>query len=432
MFDQDGKLIDAEEASEYEDLLWDDLVAEAFKYSKAHQDSIDVDLSFADFLSEKVQSLFTDESAKEAERKRETLLRVAKMWGAYVGSPIERQSLRNFWLEECIEGENLVVAETYREILDEVAKTAVAGAELRLNSKVVRISSHADDMGAKRSRASIHALNGLWDFDEVVVTTPLGWLKRNQQAFEPRLPQRLAQAIDSVGYGTLDKVYITFPLAFWDVPLPSEQEIPNGIDRQRTTPDSTGREPLRQPTLQSREKHYAGFTHYMSPAYASTINPRGWDQEAMNLAALPASCAHPTLLFYTYGDCSLHIAAIVTDSPSEEERDAKLLDFFKPYYSLLPNFDEEEPACKPKAVLATAWANDEFAGYGSYSNFQIGLEDGAREIEVMRHGMPERSVWFAGEHTAPFDSSGTTSGAYMSGDAVANRIAQVYSLERFH
>ncbi|KAK3052404.1 hypothetical protein LTR09_006614 [Extremus antarcticus] len=298
LFDQDGKLIDAEEASEYEDLLWDDLVAEAFKYSKAHQDSIDVDLSFADFLSEKVQSLFTDESAKEAERKRETLLRVAKMWGAYVGSPIERQSLRNFWLEECIEGENLVVAETYREILDEVAKTAVAGAELRLNSKVVRISSHADDMGAKRSRASIHALNGLWDFDEVVVTTPLGWLKRNQQAFEPRLPQRLAQAIDSVGYGTLDKVYITFPLAFWDVPLPSEQEIPNGIDRQRTTPDSTGREPLRQPTLQSREKHYAGFTHYMSPAYASTINPRGWDQEAMNLAALPASCAHPTLLFY--------------------------------------------------------------------------------------------------------------------------------------
>lgn len=82
------------------------------------------------------------------------------------------------------------------------------------------------------------------------------------------------------------------------------------------------------------------------------------------------------------------------------------------------------PECTPRAVLATCWANDKFAGYGSYSNFQVGLVDGDKHIEIMRHGMPERGIWLAGEHTAPFVALGTTTGAYQSGEAVAERILQ--------
>lgn len=44
------------------------------------------------------------------------------------------------------------------------------------------------------------------DFDEVVMTTPLGWLKKNKSAFEPPLPKRVAKAIDSISYGCLEKV----------------------------------------------------------------------------------------------------------------------------------------------------------------------------------------------------------------------------------
>jgi monoamine oxidase len=44
------------------------------------------------------------------------------------------------------------------------------------------------------------------EFDEVVVTAPLGWLKKNKHVFEPPLPQRLSTAIDSIGYGSLEKV----------------------------------------------------------------------------------------------------------------------------------------------------------------------------------------------------------------------------------
>ncbi|KAK5170444.1 uncharacterized protein LTR77_005032 [Saxophila tyrrhenica] len=423
LFDPEGNLIDAKEAEEYAGLLWDEgLIAEAFKYSKEFQDSIDPNRSFYDFLVEKVEGLFSDEDIRDADRKRKTLLRVARMWGAYVGSPVERQSLRCLWLEEVIECENLFVAETYHKILNEVAKGAVAGAELRLNSKVIRISSHENQGGGT---ASLYTEDGRFDFDEVVVTAPLGWLKRNQQAFDPSLPPRLSQAIDNIGYGTLDKVYITFPSAFWDVPLPERRSAHHSIDPHGTTPNVTAiTAPVHQPPDGKESKHYAGFTHWMAPAYASDTNAQGWDQEGMNLAALPESCAHPTLLFYVYGDCAVYIAEIVAKAQSDAERDEKLLQFFKPYFSLLPNFDPANPDCEPTAVLATAWANDEFAGYCSYSNFQIGLEDGARDIETMRYGMPERHIWFAGEHTAPFDSSGTTTGAYVSGEAAAKRIAR--------
>lgn len=70
--------------------------------------------------------------------------------------------------------------------------------------------------------------------------------------------------------------------------------------------------------------------------------------------------------------------------------------------------------------------NDDLAGNGSYSNFQIGLQEGDEDIEVMREGLPERSLWFAGEHTAPFVALGTTTGAYWSGEGVAMRIAEAY------
>jgi hypothetical protein len=430
LIDPYGKPVDATEADEYTEALWDDgLIAEAFRYSKTHQDSIDPRLSLADFFEEKFESLFLDQSPEVAKKKRDTLRLVSSTWGAYIGSPIHRQSLRFYWLEECLEGENLFVADTYREILQVVAKAALAKADIRLNTKVVSITANTiRGLGHEHTpKITLVTESGTMEFDEVVITTPLGWLKRNLNAFSPPLHNRLSQAINNIGYGTLDKVYITFPSAFWDVRTTNVQNMPNGIDPRGTTPNvKATTTPLHQPSSHDTETHYAGFTHWLSPQYASTTNPDGWDQETMNLAALPGRCAHPTLLFYIYGPCSVHIARIVTNAKSNQDLDANLIQFFKPYYSTLPNYDSSNPDCVPKAVLATAWASDEFAGYGSYSNFQVGLESGAEDIEVMRHGMPDRGVWFAGEHTAPFESSGTTTGAFVSGEAVARRIIETH------
>jgi hypothetical protein len=104
-----------------------------------------------------------------------------------------------------------------------------------------------------------------------------------------------------------------------------------------------------------------------------------------------------------------------------------LVDFFQPYFSRLPNYSAESPDCKPLGCLATEWLNDELAGYGSYANFLVGLENGDKDIETMREGLPHDGIWLAGEHTAPFVALGTTTGAYWSGEMVGKRIVEAYA-----
>lgn len=42
-------------------------------------------------------------------------------------------------------------------------------------------------------------------FDDVVVTTPLGWLKQHRTSI-PQLHPRIASAIESISFGRLEKV----------------------------------------------------------------------------------------------------------------------------------------------------------------------------------------------------------------------------------
>jgi hypothetical protein len=126
----------------------------------------------------------------------------------------------------------------------------------------------------------------------------------------------------------------------------------------------------------------------------------------------------------------LHLASLLSKyaSPSDPEAQKILTEFFTPYFSRLPNYSTTDSSHQPIAILATVWANDELAGYGSYANFQTGLERGDEDVEVMRRGMPDRGVWLAGEHTAPFVALGTVTGAYWAGEGVAKRIVDLYGL----
>lgn len=53
-------------------------------------------------------------------------------------------------------------------------------------------------------------------FDEVVVTTPLGWLKSNKNAFDPRIDEQLSASINAISIGHLEKVSLSslVPRAF--------------------------------------------------------------------------------------------------------------------------------------------------------------------------------------------------------------------------
>jgi hypothetical protein len=181
------------------------------------------------------------------------------------------------------------------------------------------------------------------------------------------------------------QVYLTFPRAFW-------------------LGDSTNPE----------EKPLTGFTQWLSASYAPKTNPKRWNQEIVDLATLPGSCAHPTLLFYIFGEQSATLANDLATLPSTESKREHVLKFFSPYFSLLPHYKEDSADCCPVSWWASDWILDPLAGNGSYSNFQTGLIKGDQDIETMREGLPSRGLWFAGEHTAPFVALGTVTGAYVS------------------
>lgn len=290
------------------------------------------------------------------------------------------------------------MAGTYKKVLSYIASTALSRAEVKLNSEIVRFDKPPHSTNGPA--VCLTSSDGqAYDFDEVVVTCPLGWLKRHHlTAFKTPLPPRLARAISSVSYGRLEKIYVTFPTAFW--------------------------------FNESDGSSFPSFSHYLKPSYVNRPESIPWNQECVNLATLPRSTAHPTLLFYVYGPCATKLVDLITDLPFQSPRYNAVLDeFTKPFYSLLPNFDARSSSCTPTAFLATLWQSDPFAGNGSYTNFQVGAEAADEDIEVMREGMGvDRGIWFAGEHTAPFVALGTTTGAYWAGEGVARRIISAYAL----
>ena len=387
VLDENGDPLLGSEINELHETFWE-IVNDAFQFSDEKNEFIEASESLMDFVRREAEHKFDEQPTREAIRKRDLLLQTADMWGAFVGNPIERQSLKFCWLEKSVESEESFVAGTFAKILARIAAPAVQGADLRYHQNVKHVVSRDDD----QTVTVMVEGKPPEDFDEVIVTVPLGCLKADEPGFIPPLPSRLRQAIDSIGYGCLDKVYISFPSAFWQ----------QYTDENNTLP---------------------GFAYWLTPAYAVLTNPQQWTQVCVNLASLPSASAHPTLLFYMFGPCSQHIARIVSTTPFEE-LDETLFAFFKPYISRVPNYSVDNPDCKPSSILATAWANDKYAGCGSYSNFQIGLEEADKDIECMREGLPERHVWFAGEHTAPFSGLGTVTGAYLAGERVANRVIE--------
>lgn len=202
-----GKYLCDKEATENTEIVWS-IIEQAMKYSNEHSATIDPKKSLYDFFEEAVEKLFLDDKEEDAKHKRQTILQMSEMWGAFVGSEIQKQSLKFFWMEECIDGENLFVAGTYKKVLAKIAEPAEQ-AEIRFGCRVKKLTSRpeTDEEGPSVTVEFENSQDKREEtFDEVVMTAPLGWLKTNLDAFDPALPQRLQEGIGAIGYGHLDKV----------------------------------------------------------------------------------------------------------------------------------------------------------------------------------------------------------------------------------
>jgi hypothetical protein len=78
-------------------------------------------------------------------------------------------------------------------------------ATIHLDTKVIGISTSPRETKGGIVAISTEKREEFY-FDEVVMTTPLGWLKRNLTTFSPPLPERLISGIEGISVGHLEKV----------------------------------------------------------------------------------------------------------------------------------------------------------------------------------------------------------------------------------
>jgi hypothetical protein len=98
VFGEDGKLL--KDGKEINNVMWK-IIAEAFKYSAQNTSTIDPNESLNDFFKGKAEEYFGGEGESD---KKKILMQMAELWGTFVGSSLLSQSLKFFWLEECIDG----------------------------------------------------------------------------------------------------------------------------------------------------------------------------------------------------------------------------------------------------------------------------------------------------------------------------------------
>ncbi|KAK6339155.1 hypothetical protein TWF718_008578 [Orbilia javanica] len=373
VFAPDGSLLPKRLGDEVVTKMWD-YFDEGITYSAQNMETIKPNISFMDYYERKV-------AAEEGwgEERKAYQLQVADLLGSIVATEIRKQDFRNLHMEEPIPGENLFLSSTYGPVMDLMAETVLKeDGCLELNKPVERVETvQTADGGLVHN---VYTKDGhSYTADAILCSIPLGSLKQDRVKFDPPIPERIRQSIKHLGYGSLEKTYITFPNAFW-MDGPSYFIF------------------LADPTASDRKT-----------------------MAAISLAHIAAPHNQPTLLFYTHGETSKHITSILQFSTSPQESRQKILAFFQPYISRLPKYSASNPDCIPRGYVATNWLNDEYAGNGSYTNFPVGLVDGVEDVKVIEEGVKERRLWFCGEHTAPLLGLASVSGAYWAGEIAAKR-----------
>ncbi|MEM8862358.1 MAG: NAD(P)/FAD-dependent oxidoreductase, partial [Chloroflexota bacterium] len=101
-------------------------------------------------------------------------------------------------------GEDVIFPEGYGSIPEYLAERL----DIQLNQTVTKISYSS-------AGVTVETEGGSFTADRVIVTLPLGILKKEAVAFDPPLPAEKQTVIQQMGVGVLNKVYLRFPEAFW-------------------------------------------------------------------------------------------------------------------------------------------------------------------------------------------------------------------------
>ncbi|XP_061204068.1 peroxisomal N(1)-acetyl-spermine/spermidine oxidase isoform X2 [Neopsephotus bourkii] len=221
--------------------------------------------------------------------------------------------------------------------------------------------------------------------DHVIVTVPLGFLKeRHQDFFQPPLPERKAEAIHRLGFGTNNKIFLEFEQPFWEpqqqlIEVVWEDESP--LEKPNTDLEASWfKKLIGFVVLQPPEQHghvLCGFIAGKESEYMETLS----DAEVLSTMT--------------------RMLRTLTGNP------------------LLPT---------PRSVLRSQWHSTPYTR-GSYSYVAVGSS--GDDIDILAQPLPEDpedprplQLLFAGEATHRTFYS-TTHGALLSGWREAERLNQL-------
>lgn len=277
-----------------------------------------------------------------------------------------RQSLRWMWNEQRYGGNYFGYAPDggYRRLVDAMA----SGVDVRLGRAVSEIAVSPD--GVQMATADGRAEEG----SHVVVTVPLGVLKRGQPRFSPVLPPDRLAAIEWLGFGRFEKVALRFAEPFWRA---------------------------------------AGFPQLM----VFPSQPGEWMVWAMGLDAFGGG---PVLVFFVFHSAAERLArAGAGPGPGPRpgpDADAGA-DAWSDWALSALAAATGRPCPQPIAVAVTSWAADPWTA-GAYTHIPPGADPA--DADLLGEPVAGRLL-FAGEHTQSARLS-YADGALTSGIREAKRL----------
>ena len=234
-----------------------------------------------------------------------------------------------FWKNEGFyAGDEVVFPQGYIQIVEALSKDITI-----LTNKVVQSIDYTKEL------IQIFTEKGeCFTASQIVITVPLGVLKKQHIRFIPDLPQQKKQAIQKLGYGVFNKLFVHFDQAFWQS---SEDNLINNINMH---------------------------------------NGQRW----LNFLDMSRIYQQPILLFLFGG-----VSATWTEKLSCHEIWQQIEPSLKLIFNDIP---------EPIQMFKTEWGTDRFAE-GSFSYQAIGQT--ADDIEILKEPILGK-LFFAGEHLAQF------------------------------
>lgn len=322
-------------------------------------------------------------------------------------------SLLEFAIDD-FDGDQVFLRDGYIAIVNEVAKHLIA-------ADIIKTGIEVEQIRYDRDLIEIDTNNGIYTAKEVICSLPLGVLQHHQNSltskaavtsfFQPPLPEEKAEAVASLGFGTLDKIFLVYDDAWWTKgPYTSIWE--KGMVQPFEAADQDSGE-----LIESAESpdSIIGFTDELAGVEIYQDGRTSSGLRVLSVINLHNLTGFPVLSAFVSCANATQVEAL------SDEKASGIV------HRALTSWLGREPP-KPDAVHVTRWAQDEYSR-GSYSHMITGKSE-TKHREVFQQPIFNGKgavLRFAGEHTSR-NHFATVHGALLSGwreaDAILEKVSQ--------